>query len=381
MKKISLLGITGSIGSSTVDVISANPALFQLVAFSFHSNVEKGKEYIRQFAPKMVAVKSEEVALKLTQEFPEVSFVSGVDGLCEIASLPELDIVLTAVMGSVGLRPTLAAIEAGKDIALANKETLVTAGHLVMAKAKEKGVKLLPVDSEHAAIFQCLQGEKMSQVDHLIITASGGSFRDQTREELKQVTVEDALNHPNWSMGAKITIDSATMMNKGFEVIEAHWLFDIDYDKIKVVLHRESTVHSMVAFVDGSVKAQLGPSDMREPIQYALTYPDRAFLQEQQPFDLTEIGALHFEPLNFQRFPMIRLAYEAGRMGGSMPAVMNAANEIAVAAFLAKKITFLQIETYVEKAMAQHKIVQDPSLEDILEIDQSTRTLVESWIS
>ncbi|MGY3777413.1 1-deoxy-D-xylulose-5-phosphate reductoisomerase [Isobaculum melis] len=381
MKKISLLGITGSIGSSTVDVISANPDLFQLVAFSFYSNIEKGKDYIRQFSPKMVSVKSEAVAVELAQEFPQTTFVSGVSGLCEIAALPELDIVLTAVMGSIGLRPTLAAIEAGHDIALANKETLVTAGHIVMAKAKEKGIKILPVDSEHAAIFQCLQGEKMSQVDHLLITASGGSFRDKTREALKQVTVEDALNHPNWSMGAKITIDSATMMNKGFEVIEAHWLFDLDYDKIKVVLHRESIVHSMVAFIDGSVKAQLGPSDMREPIQYALTYPDRAYLKEQQPFDLTKIGALHFEPLDFQRFPMIRLAYEAGRIGGSLPAVMNAANEVAVAAFLAKKITFLQIETAVEKAMAQHQVVPHPSLEDILEIDQSTRTLVESWIS
>lgn len=279
-------------------------------------------------------------------------------------------------MGSVGLFPTLHAIQAGKTIALANKETLVTAGHLVMSAAEQHGVSILPVDSEHSAIFQCLQGEKDSEIDRLIITASGGSFRDKTREDLIGVTVEEALNHPNWSMGAKITIDSATMMNKGLEVIEAHWLFDIPFDKIDVVLHRESIIHSMVEFQDTSIKAQLGSPDMRVAIQYALSYPNRLPLPSGKRLNLEDIGKLNFEKMDYTRFHCLKLAYDAGRTGGSLPTVLNAANEAAVNAFLNKKIAFLQIDELIERALDRHNVIKHPDLDTIKEIDQETRVYI-----
>ena len=280
-------------------------------------------------------------------------------------------------MGSVGLQPTLNAIEAKKTIAIANKETLVTAGHLVMEAAKRQGVAILPVDSEHSAIFQALQGENEKNIERIILTASGGSFRDRTREELGNVTVEEALNHPNWSMGAKITIDSASMMNKGLEVIEAHWLFDLPYEKIDVLLHQESIIHSMVEFHDSSIIAQLGSPDMRVPIQYALTYPDRFPLPSAKRLNLAEIGTLHFKKMDFDRFRCLKLAYEAGKAGGSYPTVLNAANEAAVEAFLTGKITFLQIEDYVENALNQHQMIVKPSLPEIEEIDRKTRNYVQ----
>ncbi|MTP85465.1 1-deoxy-D-xylulose-5-phosphate reductoisomerase, partial [Turicibacter sanguinis] len=277
------------------------------------------------------------------------------------------------VMGSVGLLPTLKAIEMGRNIGIANKETLVTAGHLVMEKAKQHGVKLLPVDSEHSAIYQCLQGEDAKAIKKLIITASGGSFRDYTREMLKEVTLEQALNHPNWSMGAKITIDSATMMNKGLEVIEAHWLFDMPYERIETILHRQSIIHSMVEFEDTSIIAHLGTPDMRIPIQFAMSYPERMDLKQGKSLNLAEVGTLEFKPMDFERFPCLKMAYEAGMQGGSCPTVLNAANEAAVDLFLRNKISFLEIETVVAEALNKHQKIDHPSLEQILQLDQEVR--------
>jgi len=292
-----------------------------------------------------------------------------------VAVHPDANLFVNAILGSVGLVPTLNAIEAGKTIALANKETLVTAGHIVMARARDRKVPVLPVDSEHSAIFQCLQGERQKNIERLIITASGGSFRDNTREQLLDVTIEEALHHPNWSMGAKITIDSATMMNKGLEVIEAHWLFDQPYDKIDVLLHRESTVHSMVEFHDGSIIAQLGSPDMRIPIQYALTYPERTPTNAAR-LDLTELGTLHFQKMDFNRYRCLRFAYEAGRRGGTLPVVLNAANEVCVQAFLNGKIKFLEIEDVIEWALENHVPTANPDLDTILSVDQETREIV-----
>jgi 1-deoxy-D-xylulose-5-phosphate reductoisomerase len=284
------------------------------------------------------------------------------------------------VIGSVGLNPTLQAIESGKTIAIANKETLVTAGHLVMETAKRNNVALLPVDSEHSAIFQCLQGEQEKTIERLILTASGGSFRDRTRKELEGVTVKEALNHPNWSMGAKITIDSATMMNKGLEVIEAHWLYDIPYEKIDVLLHKESIIHSMVEFQDTSIMAQLGTPDMRVPIQYALSYPDRLPLASSRRLNLAQIGKLHFQEMDTTRFRCMQFAYEAGKKGGTLPTVLNAANEVAVAAFLDEKITFLQIEDLIEKALSKHDVIQNPDLSIIQEVDKEARHYVQTLL-
>ncbi|OXS63466.1 1-deoxy-D-xylulose-5-phosphate reductoisomerase [Bacillus sp. DSM 27956] len=380
MKKISLMGATGSIGTQTLDVIREHPEEFRLTAMSVGKNIEEARKMITEFNPKLVSVQRKEDAETLSREFPSsVKVLHGDEGLVEVACHQDADILVNAVLGSVGLYPTLQAIEAGKTIAIANKETLVTAGHLVMEAARAKGTSLLPVDSEHSAIFQALQGEREKNIDKLIITASGGSFRDRTREELVGVTVHEALNHPNWSMGAKITIDSASMMNKGLEVIEAHWLFDIPYDRIDVVQHRESIIHSMIQFHDSSVMAQLGTPDMRVPIQYALTYPDRL----QRPgkrLDLVEIGKLHFEKMDLDRFRCLAFAYEAGRIGGSMTTVLNAANEASVALFLDNKISFLDIETYIEKAMNAHQVIHRPDLETIHEIDLETRRLVSGWV-
>ncbi|NNU82614.1 1-deoxy-D-xylulose-5-phosphate reductoisomerase [Geobacillus sp. BMUD] len=382
MKYISILGASGSIGTQTLDVIRAHPDEFRLAAASVGKNIEAARRLIAEFSPSLVAVADRDAYEVLYREYRgRTTIVYGEEGLIEAAVCPQADVVVTAVVGSVGLLPTLKAIEAGKAIALANKETLVVAGHLVMAAAKRRGVPLLPVDSEHSAIFQCLQGERIEQVDKLILTASGGSFRDKTRRELAHVTVEEALRHPNWSMGAKITIDSATMMNKGFEVIEAHWLFGLPYERIEVVLHRESIIHSLVQFRDTSVLAQLGTPDMRVPIQYALAYPERLPLPSAKPLDFISLGALHFAPIDFDRYRCLRLAYEAGKRGGSLPTVLNAANEEAVAAFLAGRIPFLAIEEWIERALERHRPVSDPQLEDIREIDADTRAYVRSLLS
>ncbi|ARP42242.1 1-deoxy-D-xylulose-5-phosphate reductoisomerase [Geobacillus thermodenitrificans] len=382
MKYISILGASGSIGTQTLDVIRAHPDKFRLAAASVGKNVEAARRLIAEFSPRLVAVADRGAYETLYSEYGgRLAIVYGEEGLVEAAVCSEADIVVTAVVGSIGLVPTLKAIEAGKTIALANKETLVVAGHLVTAAAEKHNVPLLPVDSEHSAIFQCLQGEKHEHVEKLILTASGGSFRDKTREELAHVTVEEALCHPNWSMGAKITIDSATMMNKGFEVIEAHWLFRLPYERIEVVLHRESVIHSLVEFRDTSVLAQLGTPDMRVPIQYALTYPERLPLSVAKPLNLATLGTLHFAPVDFDRYRCLRFAYEAGKRGGSLPVVLNAANEEAVAAFLAGRIPFLAIEEWIERALERHRLVSDPQLEEIREIDADTRAYVRSLLS
>ncbi|WP_348922988.1 1-deoxy-D-xylulose-5-phosphate reductoisomerase [Enterococcus rotai] len=380
MKNIALLGATGSIGTNTVDVVMAYPELFKIVSLTFHSNSEKGTELIERLKPQYVGVGSEKIKAELTDRFPDIEFGIGAEGLVGAAIHEAVDVVLTAVTGSVGLLPTMAAIEVGKDIALANKETLVMAGKWVMEAAEKNNVTILPVDSEHSAIFQCLEGQKAGNLKELVITASGGSFRDLTRDELKTVTLEQALNHPNWSMGKKITIDSSTMMNKGLEVIEAHWLFGTDYDKIKVVLHKESIVHSMIALKDGAYLAQMGPSDMREPIQYALTYPDRLPIKNELAFDLTQIGQLNFEPMDFNRFPMLDLAFTVGKKGGAYPTVYNAANEIAATSFIDGKISYLQIEQFVQRAVDHYQETTEVTLSEVIEIDKQTRTIVERWI-
>jgi 1-deoxy-D-xylulose-5-phosphate reductoisomerase len=382
MKKISLLGATGSIGTQTIDLIRNQPSDYQLVACSAGTRVEELVQIILEFKPQVVSVAGKEEAEKLkTFTLPsETSVYYGEEGLIEVATHHESDIVVNAVMGSVGLTPTMKAIQCGKTIALANKETLVTAGHIVMAEAKKYGVSILPVDSEHSAIYQCLNGENYQNINKLIITASGGSFRDLTRNQLTNVTIEDALNHPNWSMGAKITIDSASMMNKGLEVIEAHWLFNMPYEQIEVILHRESVIHSMVEFIDGSVMAQLGTPDMRVPIAYALNYPDRKPIQNHTFLDLIKFGRLNFEEMDLNRFRCLKYAYDAGKAGGSMPTVLNAANEIAVSAFLQKRASFLQIEELIENALENHSIISNPSLEEIQLIDEETRKYVSSLI-
>jgi len=376
VKKISLLGATGSIGWQTYDILKEQREAFQLVAFSSGKNIEKTREMIDNLKPELVSVQLEEDALLLAKEYPTIHFTFGAKGLVEVATHPDSTVLVNAVLGSVGLESTLAAIRMGKTIAIANKETLVTAGHLVMAEAKKYNATILPVDSEHSAIFQSMNGENPKNIERLIITASGGSFRDKTRDQLKHVTVADALNHPNWSMGAKITIDSATMMNKGLEVIEAHVLFDMPYEKIDVLLHRESIIHSLVEYHDTSVIAQLGTPDMRVPIQYALSYPDRIPLHNGQRLNLAQIGQLHFQEMDFERYPALRLAYEAGRTGGTILTAMNAANEAAVAAFLQGKITFLQIDETIERVMQAHQNIAIPDLQTILQVDSETRKIV-----
>lgn len=380
MKKISLLGATGSIGLQTIDIITANPEDFQLVALSAGRNIDKTREIIKQLKPALVSVQDAKDAQVLQQEFPTSTFTYGAEGLVEVATHPDTTVLVNAVLGSVGLASTLAAIKMSKTIAIANKETLVTAGHLVMAAAKRYNAPILPVDSEHSALFQAMNGENPKNILRLIITASGGSFRDKTRDELIGVTVKDALNHPNWSMGAKITIDSATMMNKGLEVIEAHVLFDMPYDDIDVVLHRESIIHSMVEFDDTSVIAQLGTPDMRVPIQYALTYPNRIPLQGGKRLNLAEIGKLHFEEMDFKRYKALQLAYDAGRTGGTILTAMNAANEAAVAAFLRGEISFLAIDEMIERIMHEHSTIAQPDLETILAVDSETRKRVADMI-
>lgn len=380
VKKISLLGATGSIGIQTLDIIKEHPDKFQLVAFSAGKNIEITKQIIRDFSVPLVSVLFEEDAVLLGKEFPRTELVFGDQGLVQVAAHANADVLVNAVLGSVGLRPTLEAIKKGITIAIANKETLVTAGHLVMNAAKQYNVPILPVDSEHSALFQAMNGEKRSEIAKLIITASGGSFRDFTREELKSVTVKDALNHPNWSMGSKITIDSATMMNKGLEVIEARVLFDIPYDDIEVLLHRESIIHSLVEFQDTSVIAQLGTPDMRVPIQYALSYPERLTRESAPRLNLAQIGKLHFEEMDYTRYHALKLAIDAGRAGGTMTTVLNAANEAAVSLFLQEKIGFLTIDELIERAMDEHTNLSNPDLETILHVDAKTRKSIENMV-
>ncbi|WP_028545190.1 1-deoxy-D-xylulose-5-phosphate reductoisomerase [Paenibacillus taiwanensis] len=373
MKRISILGSTGSIGTQTLDVVANHPEHFQIEAMAAGRNAALFLEQIKQFRPKLVSVQDKATADLIRSELPQgTRLVYGEEGLIEVAAHPTTDTVVTAVMGSVGLKSTLAAINMGKWIGLANKETLVTAGHLVTAAAARNNVKLMPIDSEHSAIFQCLNGEPRRAVQSITLTASGGSFRDVSRAELEGVSVEQALQHPNWSMGAKITIDSATMANKGLEVIEAHWLFGLPYDDIHVMLHPESIIHSYVEYVDGAVIAQLGTPDMRVPIQYALTYPER--LDNPSPrLNLAQVGTLHFRELDMERYPMVRYAYESGKLGGTATTVFNAANEVAVARFLRREISFLDIERIVELALERHHVVAEPTLEVIEETDRRTR--------
>ncbi|MCR8845485.1 1-deoxy-D-xylulose-5-phosphate reductoisomerase [Paenibacillus sp. SC116] len=378
MKRIALLGSTGSIGTQTLDVVAQHPEHFQIEAMAAGRNIELLLQQAQQFRPKLVSVQDKAAADAIRIHLPAgTALTYGEEGLIEVASYGNADTVVTAVMGSIGLKSTLAAIEQGKQIGLANKETLVTAGHLVTAAARKHNVALLPIDSEHSAIFQCLNGESMRHLRSITLTASGGSFRDKGREELKDVTVEQALNHPNWSMGAKITIDSATMANKGLEVIEAHWLFDIPYEQIQVLIHPESIIHSFVEYVDGSVIAQLGLPDMRVPIQYALTYPERVEIKGPS-LSLAEIGKLHFREMDMARYPMVRYAYESGQAGGTATTVFNAANEVAVSRFLKGEIGFLDIERIVEKVLCNHQVIAAPSLAEIEDADGRARAVAAS---
>jgi 1-deoxy-D-xylulose-5-phosphate reductoisomerase len=381
-KRISVLGSTGSIGTQTLDVIRHHPDRFEAVALAASgSRIDLLVEQALEFRPKWVAVAREELAGELERRLPDgIRVAAGETGLAQAAAEAGADIVVSAIVGTAGLVPTLAAVGAGIPVALANKESLVAAGHLVMAEAAAKGVPIIPVDSEHSAIFQCLNGEPREAIDKLILTASGGAFRNRSREELTDVTPDEALRHPNWAMGAKVTIDSATLANKGLEVMEAHWLFGVPFDDIDVLLHDESVIHSMVQFADGSVMAQLGTPDMRIPIQYALTWPDRLDNPARR-LDLAEIGRLHFRRADVARFPMLRLAYEAGRTGGTLPAVFNAANETAVQLFLQRKIRFLQIEEIVERVMEAHRTEQNPDLGAVLEADRQAREAALSLVS
>lgn len=376
MKNITVLGITGSIGMQTVDVVKNHLDKFKIVAMSAGYNIKQVEEFLEMIDVEYVCVVQKKDAQYLQEKYPDLKVTYGQEGLIKIATLPQIDIVLNAIVGFAGLVPTIEAIKAKKDIALANKETLVVAGHIITKLVKENNVRLLPVDSEHSAIFQSLNGEKHQQIKRIILTASGGSFRDKSRDELIGVTVEEALNHPNWSMGAKITIDSATLFNKGLEVIEAKWLFDVSYDQIDVLIHPESIIHSMVEFVDTSVIGQLGNPDMRLPIQYALTYPDRDVLVNGESLDLAKIASLTFKKPDLDRFKALALAYKAGRTGGSMPCVLNGANEMANELFRNNKIEFLQIEELVEKALKAHQVISDPTLEQLVEVDSWARNFV-----
>lgn len=378
MKKIAILGSTGSIGTQTLDVVRENGDI-EVVSLAAGSNTVLLEEQVRVFHPKLVCVFNEEKAedLKTRLKDVDVRIVTGMDGLIEAACISEAETVVTAVVGMIGIRPTIAAIEAGKDIALANKETLVTAGHLIIPLAKEKGVKILPVDSEHSAIFQSLQGNSGNKISKILLTASGGPFRGKKRSELQNVKVEDALKHPNWSMGQKITIDSSTMVNKGLEVIEAKWLFDVSVDEIQVVVQPQSVIHSMVEYEDGSVIAQLGTPDMKLPIQYALYYPQRRYLPGTR-LDFWKMSHLDFEKPDMETFSGLRLAFDAGRMGGSMPTVLNAANEMAVSLFLNRKIGYLEIVQIIEDCMNAHNNIENPTLEQILTTEQETYERIRS---
>ena len=378
MKKVAILGSTGSIGTQTLEVVRENGDL-QITALAAGGNVDLMEKQIREFHPALAAMWTEEKAKELRDRVKDlpVKVVSGMDGLLEVATDPASEILVTAIVGMIGIRPTIAAMKAGKDIALANKETLVTAGHIIMPLAEECHVKILPVDSEHSAIFQCLNGEHKDQLKKILLTASGGPFRGKKKEELKNVQVEDALKHPNRSMGRKITIDSATLVNKGLEMMEARWLFGVEPKDIQIVVQPKSIIHSMVEFVDGAVIAQLGTPDMKLPIQYALYYPNRRHLPGDR-LDFWTLNQITFERPDMENFPGLKLAFDAAAAGGTMPTVYNAANERAVAKFLDRKIGFLDIPEIIRSCMAEHKVTENPTVEQILETEAATYELIES---
>lgn len=378
MKKIAILGSTGSIGTQTLEVVRENKDI-EVLGLAAGNNIKLLERQIREFHPKMAAVWSEERAKELRENVKDlnIKIVSGMEGLIELSVMEESEILVTAIVGMIGIRPTIEAIKAGKEIALANKETLVTAGHIIMPLAKEYQVAILPVDSEHSAIFQSLQGGQEKALHKILLTASGGPFRQKTREELLNIQVEDALKHPNWEMGRKITIDSSTLVNKGLEVIEAKWLFDVSLDQIEVVVHPQSIIHSMVEYVDGAIIAQLGTPDMKLPIQYALYYPERRFLPGDR-LDFAALSKLTFEKPDMETFYGLRLAFEAGKEGGSLPTVFNAANELAVSKFLERKIKYLEIPEIIEHCMQAHKTIADPSVDEILQTEQEVYEQIES---
>lgn len=375
MKRIAILGSTGSIGVNALDVIRTHASNYEVVALAAGRNTALLREQIREFKPRLAAVIDEDHSLRLKEECGSLDGTSvrfGAEGYREVAAMGSADMVISAMVGSAGLVPTLEAINAGKDIALANKETMVMAGSLVVDMAREKGVAILPVDSEHSAIFQCLVGHRKEDIRKIILTASGGPFLNWSMEQLKSAGPAQALKHPNWEMGKKITIDSASMMNKGLEVIEARWLFDVDYDNIEIQIHPQSIIHSMVEYIDGSVVAQLGWPDMRIPIAYALSYPER--LRSSEPrLDLLKVGTLEFRKPDYEKFPNLRLAFEAGRAGGTMPAVLNAANEMAVDSFLAEILTFTEMSEVIKRTVAGHRLKSSPAVADILDADRWAR--------
>lgn len=377
MKKIAILGSTGSIGTQTLEIVRNNPDL-KVTAMAAGSNVDLMEAQIREFRPEKAAMWSEKAAADLALRVSDmnVRIVSGMEGLLEISTMEDMEILVTAIVGMIGIRPTIAAIEQGKAIALANKETLVTAGHLIMPLAKKNGVSILPVDSEHSAIFQSMQGERRERVSKIILTASGGPFRGKKKEDLAKMTIEDALKHPNWSMGKKVTIDSASLVNKGLEVMEARWLFNMPLDKIQVVVHPQSIIHSAVEYVDGGIMAQLGMPDMKLPIQYALFYPDRRPMAGRR-VDFFATKQLTFEQPDTETFRGLQLAYEAAETGGSLPTVFNAANEKAVALFIQRKIGFLQIPELIEQSMGNHKVIENPSVDEILQAEAETYEYIE----
>lgn len=372
MKKIGILGSTGSIGTQTLDIVRKEHDL-QVVSMAAGSNVELMEKQVREFKPQIAAMWTEKAASDLRARLADVpvKVVCGMDGLLEVSTVEEMEVLVTGIVGMIGIRPTIAAIEHGKTIALANKETLVTAGHIIMPLAAQKGVSILPVDSEHSAIFQSLNGERKERVSKILLTASGGPFRGKTRKELENMTVEDALKHPNWSMGKKVTIDSASLCNKGLEVMEAKWLFDVELDQIQVLIHPQSIIHSAVEYVDGGIMAQLGVPDMKLPIQYALFYPDRRPMDNGR-VDFFRLKQLTFEEPDTDTFRGLALAYRAARRGGSLPTVFNAANEKAVSLLLQKKIRFLQIPEIIEASMEAHQVVDNPTVEQILETEAAT---------
>ena len=381
MKKIAILGSTGSIGTQTLEVVRRNPDV-RVSALAAGTNAEKMEKQIREFRPRIAGMWTEAAAKELRARVADldVKIVAGMEGMLEIAVMPESHVLVTAIVGMIGIRPTIAAIEAAKDIALANKETLVTAGHIITSLARKKGVSILPVDSEHSAVFQSLNGESAKRVEKILLTASGGPFRGWSREKLAQVKVEDALRHPNWSMGRKITVDSSTLVNKGLEVMEARWLFNVGLDRIQVVVHPQSVIHSAVQFADGAIMAQMGVPDMKLPIQYALFYPDRRPMPGKR-LDLFELGNMSFEKPDLETFRGLKLAYQAAEAGGTMPTVYNAANERAVALFLDRKITYLQIPELIGEAMNRHRITPNPTVEKILETEQETYEYISGRIS
>ncbi len=381
MKNIAILGSTGSIGTQTLEVVRNNREELRVVALAAGSSVDMMEQQIREFRPLLAAMWYEEAAADLRARVSdlEVKVLSGMDGLLEIASMPESQVLVTAIVGMIGIRPTIAAIESGKDIALANKETLVTAGHIIMPLAKKCGVSILPVDSEHSAIFQSLNGEPKDKIEKILLTASGGPFRGRTKEQLVNIRVEDALKHPNWAMGRKITIDSSTLVNKGLEVMEAKWLFGVDLDRIQVVVHPQSIIHSAVQYEDGAIIAQLGVPDMKLPIQYALFYPDRRPMRGER-VDFFRLGSMTFEEPDIETFTGLKLAYEAAAAGGSMPTVYNAANEKAVALFLDRKIGYLQIPELIGEAMEQHRLIPDPNVDEILSAEAEAYAFIDARV-